>query len=113
MVRFLLYRIREKVYSSKTCLKGDPEKMFITENLTNFRTNLVKELAELKYNHDINAYWTNDGRIYIKKSESSTKQLVRNQDDILDLLSNRDFVEPISDMDDVRVQDNLSPNNRE
>jgi hypothetical protein len=87
--------------------------MFITENLTNFRTNLVKELAELKYNHDINAYWIDDGRIYAKKSESSTKQLVRNQDDILDLLSNRDFVEPISDMDDVRVQDNLSPNSRE
>jgi hypothetical protein len=54
-----------------------------SENLTNFRTNLVKELAELKYNHDINAYWTIDGRIYAKKSESSTKQLIRNHDDIL------------------------------
>jgi len=84
----------------------------ITENLTNFRTNLVKELAELKYNREINAYWTNDERIYAKKSESSTKQLIRIHDDILDLLRNRDFVEPISDMEDVRVQVNLSPNSR-
>ena len=63
--RFLSYRIREKVYSAKKHQKGDPDKIFITENLTNFRTNLVKELAELKYNHDINAYWTNDGHIII------------------------------------------------
>ena len=36
-------------------LKGDANKIFITENFTNFRTYLVKELAELKFNHDINA----------------------------------------------------------
>ena len=113
IVRFLSYRIREKVYSAKKRLKGDPDKIFITENLTTFRTNLVKELAELKFNHDINAYWTNDGRIYAKKSESSTKQLICNHDDILDLLRNIDFVEPISDMGSVRVQNNLSPNSQE
>lgn len=66
IVRFLSYRIREKVYSAKKRLKGDPDKIFITENLTTFRTNLVKELSDLKFNHDINAYWTNDGRIYAK-----------------------------------------------
>jgi hypothetical protein len=37
----------------------------------------------------INVYWTNDGRIYAKKSESSTKQLSRKHDDILDLFWNR------------------------
>lgn len=113
IVRFLSYRIREKVYSAKKRLKGDPDKIFITENLTTFRTNLVKELSDLKFNHNINAYWTNDGRIYAKKSESSTKQLIRNHDDILDLLRNIDFVEPISDMGRVRVQNNLSANSQE
>jgi hypothetical protein len=44
-------------------------------------------------------YWTNDGHIYAKKSESSTKQLIRNHDDILNLLRNIDFVEPISGME--------------
>ena len=51
--------------------------------------------------------------LYAKKSESSTKQLIRNHDDILDLLRNGDFVEPISDIEDVRVQNNLSPNSQE
>lgn len=113
IVRFLSYRIREKVYTAKKRLKGDPDKIFITENLTTFRTNIVKELADLKFKHDINAYWTNDGRIYAKKSESSTKQLIRNHDDILDLLRNTDFVEPIRDMGNIRFRNNLSPNSQE
>ena len=112
-VHFLSYRIRQKVYSAKKHLKGDPDKIFITEILTTFRTNLVKELAELKFNHDINVYWTNDGHVYAKKSESSTKQLICNHDDILNLLRNIDFVEPISGMENVRVQNNLSPNSQE
>ena len=113
IVRFLSYIIREKVYSPKKCLKGDPGKIFITENLTTFRTNLVKELAELKFNLHINVYWTNNGRIYAKKSESSTKQLSRKHDDILDLLRNIDFVEPISDMENVRAQNNLIPKSQD
>ena len=87
-MRFLSYRIREKVYSAKKCLKGYLDKIFITENLTNFRTSLVLELAELKLNHGINAYWTNAGSVYATKSEFSTKQLIRNHDDMLDLLRN-------------------------
>jgi hypothetical protein len=34
--------------------------------LTQYRTNLVKALAELKYSRKIHAYWTTDGRIYLK-----------------------------------------------
>ena len=49
-------RIREKLYSAKRRRKGDPDEIFIIENLTNFRANLVKELVELKFNHDINTY---------------------------------------------------------
>ena len=49
IVRFLSYRVREKVYNSKKELKPHPDNFFITENL--YRTNLVKALAELKYHH--------------------------------------------------------------
>jgi hypothetical protein len=61
IVRFLSYRVREKVYNSKKELKRHPDKIFITENLTQYRTNLVKALAELKYSRKIHAYWTTDG----------------------------------------------------
>ena len=48
IVRFLSYRVREKVYNSKKELKRHPDKIFTTENLTQYRTDLVKVLAELK-----------------------------------------------------------------
>jgi hypothetical protein len=38
------------VYNSKRNLKNDADRVFITENLTKTRTNLVKSLADLKYN---------------------------------------------------------------
>jgi hypothetical protein len=50
IVRFISYRTRNKVYSNKKGLKNHPDKIFITENLTKYRTELVKQLAELKYN---------------------------------------------------------------
>jgi hypothetical protein len=49
----------------------------------------------------------------LKKSESSTKQLSRKHDDILDLFRNIDFVEPISDMENVRAQNNLIPKSQD
>jgi hypothetical protein len=63
LFRFLSYRCREKVYNSKRNLKNDADKFFITEYLTKTRTNLVKDLADLKYNQNINTYWTMEGRI--------------------------------------------------
>ena len=40
IVRFISYRTRNKVYSNKKGLKNHPDKIFITENLTKYRTNL-------------------------------------------------------------------------
>jgi hypothetical protein len=45
-----MFSARNKVYSNKKGLKNHPDKIFITENLTKYRTELVKQLAELKYN---------------------------------------------------------------
>ena len=73
IVRFLSHRVREKVYSSKKELKRHPDKIFITENLTQYRTHLVKALAELKYSRKIHAYWTTDGRIYLKQMRTVEK----------------------------------------
>ncbi|CAG2228742.1 unnamed protein product [Mytilus edulis] len=87
IVRFISYRTRQLVYSNKKALKGDPNGTFITENLTHFRTNLVKQLATLKYNNKINACWTTDGRIFIKVNANSQKRIINNLNDISDLES--------------------------
>ena len=86
IVRFVSYRTRTKVHSNKKGLKNQPEKFFITENLTKYRTELVKQLAELKYNGLLYTYWTSDGRIFIKQNTTSRKLLINNRDDILDFI---------------------------
>jgi hypothetical protein len=47
-------------------------------------------LAELKYSRKIHAYWTIDGRIYLKTNENSRKMQIRNHDDIMDILRRSD-----------------------
>jgi hypothetical protein len=56
---------------------------FISENLTKYRTELVKKLSQLKYLRQIYTYWTSDGRIYVKQTEKNKKQTVNNFDDIM------------------------------
>ena len=79
IVRFLSYRIRNTVYTNKKALKGHPDGIFITE----YRTELVKKLSQLKYSKQIYTYWTSDGRIYVKQTETSRKQTINNFDDIM------------------------------
>jgi hypothetical protein len=79
IVRFLSYRIRNTVYTNKKALKGHPDGIFITE----YRTELVKKLSQLKYSKQIYTYWTSDGKIYVKQTETSRKQTINNFDDIM------------------------------
>ena len=58
IVRFISYRNREKVYNAKKKLIGDPDKIFITENLTQFRAELVKKCLEAKQAKQIYTFWT-------------------------------------------------------
>jgi hypothetical protein len=67
IVRFLSYRVRNQVYSNKRLLKQNEDGIFVTENLTQFRTSLIKTSSKLKYEHKIHTYWTSDGRIFAKK----------------------------------------------
>jgi uncharacterized protein YoxC len=83
IVRFLSYRIRNRVYANKKALKGDPDGIFITETLTKYMIELVHRLSQLKHSKQIYTYWTFDGRIYVKKTETSRKQAVNNFDDIM------------------------------
>lgn len=85
IVRFISYRTRHLVYSNKKALKNDSNGTFISENLTQFRTSLVKRIAKLKNDNQIEAYWTFDGRIFVKRTEDSTKLIINCHDDISNL----------------------------
>ncbi|CAC5375165.1 unnamed protein product [Mytilus coruscus] len=82
IVRFISYRMKHLVYSNKKELKGDTNGTFITENLSQYRTELVKTLADMKTKNQISAYWTADGRIFVKKFENSRKLIIQNWQDV-------------------------------
>jgi hypothetical protein len=42
---------------------------------------LTRRLAQLKFDKQIEAYWTSDGRIFVKRTETSRKEIVTNFDD--------------------------------
>ena len=81
----ICYRTRNLVYTNKKSLRANPDGIFITENLTPYRTNLTKRLSQLKFDKQIAAYWTSDGRIFVKRTETSRKEIVTNFDDIASL----------------------------
>ncbi|CAG2188212.1 unnamed protein product [Mytilus edulis] len=91
-----------KFIPTKKALKGDADGIFITENLTQYRTGLTQKLSDLKYNHKIFAYWTSDGRIFAKTTEKGTKKLIKNYDDITAL-------ETTTDDDNQQQEPDLSP----
>jgi hypothetical protein len=89
IVRFLSYRTGNSVYTNRKPLKGDQDGAFITENLTKYRTELVKRLSQLKFHRQIYTYWTSDGRLYGAKLEISRKQLATNFEHIENSFTNK------------------------
>ena len=85
IVCFLSYHTRNIICTNKKSLRANPDGIFITENLTPFRTNLTKRLAQLKFDKQIEAYWTSNGPIFVKRTETSRKEIVTNFDDITSL----------------------------
>jgi len=63
ITRFLTYKQRQLVVSNKKKMKGNPDKMFIAENLTKHRYDLIKRLNILRTNGKIHSYWTHDGSV--------------------------------------------------
>lgn len=74
IARFISYRKRHLVYSNKRKLKSHPDGTFISENLTRQRFQVVRKLDFFRKKGDINAYWTQDGRIIVKPAEGSDRR---------------------------------------
>ena len=80
--RFRSWKIKNKIYSNKKLLKGDNDKIFVTEDLTKYRQSLVSEIASAKRAGQVHTFWTNDGRIFLKKDRYGEKHLIRSFEDL-------------------------------
>jgi hypothetical protein len=67
------------VFSNKRKLKGNKEKMFIAENLTKYRYDLLRQLNGMKKINKVHSFWTNDGSILVKERENSKVKMIKNQ----------------------------------
>jgi len=87
IARFITYRQRQAVYGSKSKLKNNPNKVFITENLTTRRRKIMDELNYLRTNRKISACWSMDGRLFAIGLNSNSVQMIKGIDDIRYLLT--------------------------
>ncbi|KAK3107826.1 hypothetical protein FSP39_023043 [Pinctada imbricata] len=86
--RFRNWKVKNKIFTNKKKLKGDSDKVFITEDLTVHRQGMVKKLSEAKKSGDIKSFWTNDGRIFARKNDESTSvKLINSSHDITHMIS--------------------------
>lgn len=80
--RFRNWKIKNKIYKAKSVLKNNPNKIFITEDLTKPRQELIQRLGQLRKSGDISSFWTMDGRVFVKESDFSPKTLISSHEDI-------------------------------
>lgn len=82
IVKFSRYHDKWRVFAEKRCLKNNPNKTFITEDLTAVNHSLVKSLLPMKKEGTIDSFWTRDGKIIVKKSKDSNAVQISPSDNI-------------------------------
>ncbi|KAK3090419.1 hypothetical protein FSP39_011709 [Pinctada imbricata] len=80
--RFRNWKLKNEIFMKKKHLKTDPDRIFITEDLTRYRQSIVSNISRAKKSRHVHSFWTNDGRIFLKLSESGEKHLVRSVADL-------------------------------
>ena len=79
--RFRNWKIKNSIFSVKRLLKDNPDKIFITEDLTRYRQSIVAALADAKRAGCIETNSSTDGRIFAKFYSDYRKYLIRSHDD--------------------------------
>ena len=67
------------VFSNKKKLKGNKNKIFIAENLTKYRYDLLRQLNGMKKINKVHSFWTHDGSILVKEMENSKDKMIKHQ----------------------------------
>ena len=82
LVKFYKYHIKRLVYSAKAKLRNNPDKIFISEDLTRKNHAIVKTLQPLKKDGSINSFWTTNGKVMEKVIEDGKPMRLYHVDDI-------------------------------
>ena len=67
-------------------MKTISSKIFVTEDLTKYRKNIVSKIIEAKKAKIVHSFWTYDGRIFIKMGPLDHRHEVTSLDDLYSIL---------------------------
>lgn len=83
IVKFVSYRARQKLFSLRKDLRGNPETngIFFNEDLTKIRGQLLFEARRLKRDNKIKAAFSSDGKIFIYDI-NNTRHSIKNSTDL-------------------------------
>ena len=93
-VKSLLYKARTKLKNVKAsdifpnhafASREDQQRIFINENLTNYRRELFWKANKLKKDNMITSTWTMDGKIFVKTSPNGAPVRIYSEEDLDDL----------------------------
>ena len=91
IVKFVRRSLRNRIYflkkkmSPKNSDVVNLHKIFITEDLTKIRRDMIGRLWKLKNDKDIDSYWTKFGNIYVKLENDSSPKRLKVSDDLDDI----------------------------
>lgn len=80
--RFRNWKIKNQIFKQKKHLKSNANRIYITEDLTRYRQQLVSKIQIARKERKIESFWTNDGRLFLKKTSNSPKVLIKCVEDI-------------------------------
>lgn len=90
MCKFKSWKVKHRVFSQKRNLKSKKSesfKVFLSEDLTKKRHRVVKALEDARKNDLILSHWTSDGRIFFKQKRRTGTVMVKDMENVNDLLS--------------------------
>ena len=91
------WKVKNAIYKMKKELKGDPDRIFITEDLTMYRQSVITEISKAKRSGRVKSFWTNDGRIFLKLTENGPKHLIKCHEDFDDLIKQHYYADTDDD----------------
>lgn len=100
IVKFVSHKVKSLLYKARTKLKNvktsdvfpsyafasrEDQRIFINENLTNYRRELFWKANKMKKDNMITSTWTMDGKIFVKTSPSGAPVRIYRIEDLDDL----------------------------
>ena len=89
LCKFKSWKVKHRVFAQKKNLKPHKSKnfhVFLSEDLTKNRQQIVRSLEDARRNNYIMSHWTNDGRIFYKQNRNSGSVLINHIDQVHELI---------------------------